>query len=612
MSYTATLRAMIEQREHELAALREALARIEAAREQAAHAERGAAMVDAWAPRDVGPALYGEDGRGADAEARTAEPAEPAAPVRKLTKAQARFLDALRKLGPHASNDDLAREMGCVTGNAAYLAKKLDDLGVITRAGSGGRGRDRTLLIVGESDSVPTPAAEPVSAPQKLRSDSTPKDAPKRRFTEHAAPDPERVHGLAADHPAVVEGRTLFPTTVVDPSSASRVLVSGANQRKLGDRVTKGPWAGMPIYALTLEERATCPASCHHWSTCYGNGMQLARRNRAGPDLERLLDTELRILSMQHPDGFVVRLHVLGDFYSTDYVDLWAGWLTEFPQLRVFGYTAWPGTTVIGGAIIKLRARMWDRFAIRTSVPADAILAKDQMIHGDPLATTIKRVAEGKQPEGIVCPAQTHPGVCCGSCGLCWSEAARETPIVFMVHGPKSSAPMEPKARKDIKVLSRAPAPPMSTPKPPKPAAERPKPAPAMSAPVAAKPAAPEPAPAQPAVPKKGPNRAPILYAPTKSDAQKRAEEQAAIARFLAEKGARRFDDRAGLFEMLERAFAEEGIEIEQVYGPKARGMPYRLAGKLVTAEHAIKRADVIRKRMGLAPIAAEAEESAA
>lgn len=104
-----------------------------------------------------------------------------------------------------------------------------------------------------------------------------------------------------------------------------------------------------------------------------------------------------------------------------------------------------------------------------------------------------------------------------------------------------------------------------------------------------------------------------IPYVPTASDAERRRQEQAEIDRFLAERGARRFDDRRGLFGMLEAAFAEDGIEIEQVHGPKAkaRGMPYRLAGKLVTAEHAIRHADVIRKRMGLPPIAAETMEAA-
>lgn len=117
----------------------------------------------------------------------------------------------------------------------------------------------------------------------------------------------------------LVEARTVYPATVVDAEESPRLLVSGANQGKIGKRITKGPWRGLPIYCLTLEERATCPASCHEWDSCYGNAMHLARRHRHGPELERLLSAELGHLAERHPDGFAVRLHILGDFYSVRY-----------------------------------------------------------------------------------------------------------------------------------------------------------------------------------------------------------------------------------------------------------------------------------------------------
>jgi len=249
---------------------------------------------------------------------------------------------------------------------------------------------------------------------------------PKRRFESHFPADPENVHGLADDHPALGEARTLFPTAVVEAMAAPRLLVSGANHRKLGDLVTKGPWAGMPIYALVLEERATCPTSCHHWSTCYGNSMPFARRHRHGPDLEAGLAQEMEAFAKEHPAGFVVRLHILGDFYSAYYVDFWATLMMTIPPLRVFGYSAWPRDSEIGARVAALNERYPARWAIRFSAP-------DSHPGG---ATTLWRKPEAAVvPEGIVCPAQTGATECCGTCGLCWAPAAKDKTIVFVAHG---------------------------------------------------------------------------------------------------------------------------------------------------------------------------------
>jgi hypothetical protein len=68
--------------------------------------------------------------------------------------------------------------------------------------------------------------------------------------------------GLRQDHPAAVEGRTIFPRSVVGAADSPRLLVSGHNNSKLGKEVLRGSRAGWPIFHLTLEERATCPRSC--------------------------------------------------------------------------------------------------------------------------------------------------------------------------------------------------------------------------------------------------------------------------------------------------------------------------------------------------------------
>lgn len=225
---------------------------------------------------------------------------------------------------------------------------------------------------------------------------------------------------LGFDHRASLAGTTVFPNHVTLPDLVP-VLKDGGQQRKLGPRVHKGTWKGMPIYSLTLEERATCPRACKQWRSCYGNMMGLARRFAHGPVLESRIIEELAYLQHRHPRGFVVRLHILGDFYSLRYVSLWHHALAAFPALRVFGYTAWQPHTAIGGAIAMIRDAQWHRFAVRTSGAPDGprTMVVDHCTNMD---------------IGIVCPVQLGKSKNCGSCALCWSPAARDRPIVFLQH----------------------------------------------------------------------------------------------------------------------------------------------------------------------------------
>lgn len=238
----------------------------------------------------------------------------------------------------------------------------------------------------------------------------TPYGGPLHRIAK--AKGGRKIISLHPAHPALVEGHTIFPTTVVHPDVAPRLLVSGLNSRKIGGKVMKGRWAGMPIFTLTLEERATCPLSCLEWRTCYGNNMHFARRHIAGEALERRLRAELDALQAKHPRGFVVRLHVLGDFYSVDYVRLWAVALARLPALRIFGYTARPPETDIGAEVMRLTAddRVWIRFS-----GIDA---------GGLGALTIDAAADSAH---VICPAQrkkpdgSDVTDCCATCALCWT-----------------------------------------------------------------------------------------------------------------------------------------------------------------------------------------------
>lgn len=235
-----------------------------------------------------------------------------------------------------------------------------------------------------------------------------------RRFNEHKAIQSDRVAGLKPDHPACTEGRSLFQKAVVRPEDSPRLLVSGESNRKLGRMVVKGAWAGMPIYQLSLEERRTCPRSCPHWQDCYGNAMPFARRHSTD-NLEEVLEEELALLNDAHPDGFVVRLHVLGDFYSVDYVRHWQLFLMMFPALRVFGYTAHGPFSDIGFEIFRMRGPRW---VVRFSGSETGV---------------VDTPGEAEGVSGILCPAQTGQTECCATCALCW--AAPENRILFLKHG---------------------------------------------------------------------------------------------------------------------------------------------------------------------------------
>ena len=240
-----------------------------------------------------------------------------------------------------------------------------------------------------------------------------------RRFITHKPPGNPKV--IAPGHPAAVGAHTVYPHTLRAPKGEF-VLKTGQNSRKIGAMVTKGKWAGMPIFTLTLEERATCPTHCAEWLSCYGSKMNWAVRYRHGRDLVLALGDHLALLEAQYPRGFVVRLHVLGDFYSAEYAAQWVSWLNDIPALHVFGYTAHAPESAIGRVLDAASKCRWDRFAVRFSGSSAPERSTSVVVH------------EAMAPAGtIVCPAQTEKGahLACGSCSLCW---ATTKPIAFVRH----------------------------------------------------------------------------------------------------------------------------------------------------------------------------------
>lgn len=222
---------------------------------------------------------------------------------------------------------------------------------------------------------------------------------------------------LQPTHPALKgKGHTIFLKQVKADTKVSRLLQPASGNAKLGGghkTITKGKWKGMPMYSLSLEERATCPTSCNQWKNCYGNNMPFANRiSHQTPSFLTTLTDELTALDAKHPLGFVVRLHVLGDFYSVAYVNFWAKALTKYSGLKLFGYTHRTADVPIGRAIGRLNlAGAWIRYS-------DA---------GGPMSANCP-----PKKNDITCPEQLGKTAGCITCGLCWGD--RNISIGFLGH----------------------------------------------------------------------------------------------------------------------------------------------------------------------------------
>tara|TARA_Y100000356_G_scaffold587_1_gene430 strand:+ start:5317 stop:6024 length:708 start_codon:yes stop_codon:yes gene_type:complete len=233
---------------------------------------------------------------------------------------------------------------------------------------------------------------------------------------------------LKEDHNAVFFSRTIHKKFVFDVAGYDNPVIKASSNKKLGKKVTNGRLKGAPIYTLTLEERATCSRDCEHWLDCYGNNMGFAHRFKAGADLEVRIIREISALAKKHPDGFLVRLHVLGDFYSVPYVNMWAELLERYPALNIYGYTRHnpdnhtDKSRAIGRAVAQTHEKYKLRFMVRMSnQPEDLFSANGEDLISE--ADAITCLSQNKDKE----KRKT-----CAECGLCW--AFTKKPIRFLTH----------------------------------------------------------------------------------------------------------------------------------------------------------------------------------
>jgi len=206
----------------------------------------------------------------------------------------------------------------------------------------------------------------------------------------------------------------------IKQGSNNGLLKKGSSNAKLGFKITSKVWTDKRLYSLTLVERETCPTSCHHWDDCYGNNMPFAHRFK-NPNIDLFLEAEIESLLEKHKEGIVIRLHVLGDFYSVDYVRFWEEMLLDHPKLCIFGYTARGSLDPIGEAIMFLNMRFDERCVIRQS---------RNHAYNDNNSWSYA-AEESFEGASFVCPEQIGKLPSCAACGLCWTT--RKT-VRFLSH----------------------------------------------------------------------------------------------------------------------------------------------------------------------------------
>lgn len=218
---------------------------------------------------------------------------------------------------------------------------------------------------------------------------------------------------LKPGNPALVHAVTIHPKRRKSPVETT-ILKTVANNSKLGKGdsiVTKGHWRGMPMFGISLEERATCPPTCDQWDNCFANNMHGAYRiDHTHPEFFERLEAEVAAKALLYRWGFVVRVHVIGDYFSEEYAKFWVYLLDQYPALHIFGFSHWGRDTPIGRVIgaANTNPRHWVRFSNQ----------------GGPMSANV-------DGEGIQCPQQTSKTASCLTCGVCWST---KQPVSFIEH----------------------------------------------------------------------------------------------------------------------------------------------------------------------------------
>lgn len=216
---------------------------------------------------------------------------------------------------------------------------------------------------------------------------------------------------------------TIYKKSIKDVKEYPYKVLKKSTNKKLLKTVTKGRFKGYEFLTLTLIERETCPSDCYHWDDCYGNNMPFAHRFKQGKDLEKRIEKEISELNQNK--NYLIRLHILGDFYSVEYVNLWLRLLDEYLNIAIYGYTGINPNSNIGKVIAfgnqKHLATNSKRFNIRYSNRPNILFSANSL--------EVQKPQKGK---AIICPQQTGQSKGCADCALCWDT--EKVSIIFKTH----------------------------------------------------------------------------------------------------------------------------------------------------------------------------------
>lgn len=190
----------------------------------------------------------------------------------------------------------------------------------------------------------------------------------------------------------------------------------------------------------TSRPLATCPSGCPFrpdmGGGCYGTGARgFGIADKFARDLTE--DQALKILQGARRDAKLLRDRVVGDVVTPDgkfdlaYVKAIAR-VARRAGLTPFGYTH--ATHLMTPRVA--RAVEKSGYVLNSSCETEQDITNAVAL-GLPTTVTGDSWAEGEMVAGrriVTCPAQTHEGVTCSSCGLC-AKPDRACTVRFMVHG---------------------------------------------------------------------------------------------------------------------------------------------------------------------------------
>lgn len=171
----------------------------------------------------------------------------------------------------------------------------------------------------------------------------------------------------------------------------------------------------LPSFSLPV--MTTCPGKtpfCDHF--CYGlKGMftleQIKAKNEERLDAslkDNFVSIIIEEIRKTHAPAF--RLHVIGDFYSTDYIKKWIEIATILDKISFFGSTrSWR---------CDFLAKTLKEFRDLPNVFMKASI--DATDHLDPFSCGWK--VWSIEGEGVLCPHDFKLVEDCASCGRCWTQ----------------------------------------------------------------------------------------------------------------------------------------------------------------------------------------------